>query len=61
MGHQVVLTGRNGKQNLVAADFSGGEPLAVDVSCIESGRDVFTEGASLTKFFSRLGDSESRA
>jgi UDP-N-acetylglucosamine 4,6-dehydratase/5-epimerase len=40
LGHRVVLTGRNNKQNLVAAEFSGCDVLAMDVSRIESVRDV---------------------
>lgn len=43
MGHQVVLTGRNNKQNLLAAEFSGCEVLAMDVSQIESVRDIVTQ------------------
>jgi FlaA1/EpsC-like NDP-sugar epimerase len=43
LGHQVVLTGRNNKQNLLAANFSGCEVLAMDVSHIESVRDIFTQ------------------
>lgn len=40
IGHRVVLAGRNNKQNLAAANFSGCEVLPVDVSRIESVRDA---------------------
>lgn len=57
MGHQVVLTGRNNKQNLLAAEFSGCKVLAMDVSHIESVRDIVTQArpeviihAAATKF-----------
>ncbi len=43
MGYQVVLTGRNSKQNLIASEFSGCEVLAMDVSNIESVRDIITQ------------------
>jgi UDP-N-acetylglucosamine 4,6-dehydratase len=43
MGHDVVLTGRNNKQNLLAAEFSGCLVLAMDVSNIESIRDIVTQ------------------
>jgi FlaA1/EpsC-like NDP-sugar epimerase len=43
MGHQVVLTGRNNKQNMLAASFSGCKVLAMDVSHIESVRDIVTQ------------------
>jgi FlaA1/EpsC-like NDP-sugar epimerase len=43
MGHHVVLTGRNNKQNLIAAKFVGCEVLAMDVSHIESVRDIITQ------------------
>jgi FlaA1/EpsC-like NDP-sugar epimerase len=39
-GHEVVLTGRNNRQNLLAREFSGCEALAMDVSSIESVRDI---------------------
>lgn len=40
MGHEVVLTARNNKQNLKAAEFTGCEVLAMDVCNIESVRDI---------------------
>lgn len=43
MGNETVLTGRNNKQNLLASKFSGCESLAMDVSHIESVRDIMTE------------------
>lgn len=43
MGHKVVLTGRSNKQNFMAAEFSGCEVLAMDVSHIESVRDIVTQ------------------
>ncbi len=43
LGHEVVLTGRNNKQNLLAAQFSGCETLALDVSHIEAVRDIVTQ------------------
>jgi UDP-N-acetylglucosamine 4,6-dehydratase len=43
MGHYVVLSGRNNKQNLLAAEFSGCEVVAMDVSHIESVRDLVTQ------------------
>src|SRR5437773_10354304 len=39
----VVLTGRNNKQNMLAQSFAGCQVLPMDVSNIESVRDVFTE------------------
>ncbi|MBI4887707.1 MAG: SDR family NAD(P)-dependent oxidoreductase [Acidobacteria bacterium] len=39
-GHHVVLAGRNNKQNLLAAQMSGCDVLPLDVSHIESVRDV---------------------
>ena len=57
MGHHVVLSGRNNKQNLLAAEFSGCAVLAMDVSHIESVRDIVTQAkpeviihAAATKF-----------
>ena len=43
MRHDVFLTGRNNKQNLLAASFSDCQALAMDVSHIESVRDVVTQ------------------
>jgi len=43
MGHDVVLTGRNNKNNVFAGDFSGCPVLAMDVSNIESVRDIFSQ------------------
>jgi len=43
MGHRVVLAGRSNKQNFMAAEFSGCEVLAMDVSHIESVRDIVTQ------------------
>jgi FlaA1/EpsC-like NDP-sugar epimerase len=43
MGHYVVLSGRNNKQNLLASEFSGCEVIAMDVSSIESIRDIVTQ------------------
>jgi len=43
MGNEVVLAGRNNKQLLLAADFSGCPSLAMDVSHIESVRDIITQ------------------
>lgn len=43
MGYNVVLTGRNNKQNLIAAEFTGCEVLAMDVSNIESVRDILIQ------------------
>jgi FlaA1/EpsC-like NDP-sugar epimerase len=42
-GHEVVITGRNNKQLLLASNFSGCESLAMDVSNIESVRDITTQ------------------
>lgn len=39
----VVLTGRNNKQNMLAESFAGCRVLPMDVANIESVRDVFTE------------------
>jgi len=39
----IVLAGRNNKQNMLAQSFSGCQVLPMDVSNIESVRDVFTE------------------
>ncbi len=39
-GHSVTLAGRNNKQNLFAAQFSGCEALPLDVASIESVRDI---------------------
>lgn len=41
--HRVVLTGRNNKHNMDAQQFSGCTTLPMDVTNIESIRDVFTE------------------
>jgi len=41
--YSVVLTGRNNKQNMQAQKFTGCEVLPMDVSSIESVRDVFNE------------------
>src|SRR5215210_6682643 len=41
--YRVILTGRNNKQNLAANKFTGCEVAPIDVSNIESVRDVFTE------------------
>jgi len=43
MGYEVVLSGRNNKQNLLATEFSECETLAMDVTNIESIRDVVTQ------------------
>jgi FlaA1/EpsC-like NDP-sugar epimerase len=43
LGHNVTLTGRNNKQNMLAAEFSGCAVLAMDVSSIESVRDIFAQ------------------
>ena len=43
LGHEVVLAARNNKQNFLAAEFSGCQTIAMDVSNIESVRDVFTQ------------------
>jgi UDP-N-acetylglucosamine 4,6-dehydratase/5-epimerase len=43
MGYSVVITGRNNKQNYLAAKFSGCKVLPMDVSKIESIRDVVNE------------------
>ena len=42
-GHPVVLTGRNNKQNMLAGSYSGCETLAMNVSQIESVRDIFAQ------------------
>lgn len=42
-GNEIVLAGRNNKQNLLASDFSGCQSLAMDVSHIEFVRDIITE------------------
>lgn len=42
-GYSVVLSGRNNKQLLAASDFSGCPTLAMDVSNIESVRDIVTQ------------------
>jgi UDP-glucose 4-epimerase len=41
--YQVILTGRNNKQNALAQKLTGCQVLPMDVSNIESVRDVFTE------------------
>jgi FlaA1/EpsC-like NDP-sugar epimerase len=43
MGYAVTLTGRNNKQNLLAANYSNCEAIAMDVSRIESVRDIFNQ------------------
>jgi UDP-N-acetylglucosamine 4,6-dehydratase len=43
MGHSVMLSGRNNKQNYLAAQFSGCEALAMDVTHIESVRDIVSQ------------------
>lgn len=43
LGHEVVLTGRNNKQNFQAAKFTGCEVLPMDVSRIESVRDTLSQ------------------
>lgn len=42
-GHSMVLTGRNNKQLFAAANFSGCETLAMDVSHIEAVRDIVSQ------------------
>lgn len=42
-GHRVVLASRNNKQNLLAGQITGCPTLPLDVSSIESIRDVVTE------------------
>lgn len=41
--YDVVLTGRNNKQNLLAQKFTGCDVLPMDVANIEAVRDIFTE------------------
>ena len=43
LGYRVVLAGRNNKQNLLATEMTGCEALAMDVSRIESVRDIVTQ------------------
>ncbi len=43
LGHEVVLAGRNNKQNFLATEFSGCKNIAMDVASIESVRDIFTQ------------------
>lgn len=43
LGNEVVLAGRNNKQLLLASSFSGCQSLAMDVSYIESVRDIITQ------------------
>lgn len=43
IGYRVILTGRNNKQNLNAAEFTHCDVLAMDVSNIESVRDILTQ------------------
>ena len=43
LGHEVVLTARNNKQNFLAGEFSGCEIVAMDVVNIESVRDIVTQ------------------
>jgi FlaA1/EpsC-like NDP-sugar epimerase len=40
---EVILTGRNNKQNMVAEQFTGCKVLPMDVASIEAVRDVFVE------------------
>ena len=42
-GHVVTLSGRNNKQLMLASQFSGCEAYAMDVSNIESVRDIVTQ------------------
>lgn len=58
--YEVVLTGRNNKQNMMAEQFAGCQVLPMDVSNIESVRDIFSEArpqivihAAATKFVDR--------
>jgi UDP-N-acetylglucosamine 4,6-dehydratase len=55
--HDVVLSGRNNKQNLLAEKFTGCQVLPLDVARMEAVRDVFVEArpdivihAAATKF-----------
>ncbi|MEB2779809.1 polysaccharide biosynthesis protein [Algoriphagus sp. C2-6-M1] len=41
--YQVILTGRNNKQNLFASKYTGCQVAPLDISNIESVRDVFVE------------------
>jgi FlaA1/EpsC-like NDP-sugar epimerase len=41
--YDVVLTGRNNKQNMLAQSFTGCDVLPMDVANIEAVRDIFTE------------------
>lgn len=41
--YEVVLTGRNNKQNMAAKSFTGCDVLPMDVASIEAVRDIFTE------------------
>lgn len=41
--YRIVLTGRNNKQNLFASKYTGCEVAPLDISSIESVRDVFVE------------------
>lgn len=41
--YKVILTGRNNKQNLFAAKYTGCQVAPLDISSIESVRDVFVE------------------
>lgn len=43
LGHDVVLTGRNNKSNLLAASYTSCHTLAMDVSSIESVRDIVNQ------------------
>jgi len=43
MGYEVILSGRNNKQNRLAAEFSGCKVLAMDITNIESVRDIVTQ------------------
>lgn len=43
LGHEVVLAARNNKQNFLASEFSGCRNIAMDVTSIESVRDIFTQ------------------
>src|SRR3954447_13863805 len=42
-GHDVILASRNNKQNFLAAAFSGCRAIAMDVTNIESVRDIFSQ------------------
>lgn len=42
-GHEVVLAARNNKQNFLASEFSGCRSIALDVTNIESVRDIVAQ------------------